>query len=153
LKIFVICHRCQRHRWSTLCCEYLCDFWIKFEMVLMGYSGAGGKLIHKKTRSKKSRDTVPLRPQSMDYVALRLPTLAVFVITVYNFLMDICTVDLQIILQIQIELLSSSYANGVRELAPQRWPPIGTGPSSVRQWRPAGPPQPSSPRTEASSST
>ncbi len=30
-------------------------------MVLMGYSGAGGKLIHKKTRSKKSRDTVPLR--------------------------------------------------------------------------------------------
>jgi hypothetical protein len=27
----------------------------------MGYSGAGGKLIHKKTRSKKSRDTVPLR--------------------------------------------------------------------------------------------
>ncbi len=31
----------------------------KFEMVLMGYSGAGGKLIHKKTRSKKSRDTVP----------------------------------------------------------------------------------------------
>ncbi len=29
--------------------------------VLMGYSGAGGKLIHEKTRSKKSRDTVPLR--------------------------------------------------------------------------------------------
>jgi hypothetical protein len=27
----------------------------------MGYSGAGVKLIHKKTRSKKSRDTVPLR--------------------------------------------------------------------------------------------
>jgi hypothetical protein len=26
----------------------------------MGHSGAGGKLIHKKTRSKKSRDTVPL---------------------------------------------------------------------------------------------
>jgi hypothetical protein len=33
-----------------------------FEMVVMEYSGAGGKLIHgKKTRSKKSRDTVPLR--------------------------------------------------------------------------------------------
>ncbi len=29
----------------------------------MGYSGAGGKLIHKKTRSKKSRDTVPLKRQ------------------------------------------------------------------------------------------
>ncbi len=27
----------------------------------MRYSGAGVKLIHKKTRSKKSRDTVPLR--------------------------------------------------------------------------------------------
>ncbi len=25
----------------------------------MGYSGAGGKLIHKKTRGKNSRDTVP----------------------------------------------------------------------------------------------
>jgi hypothetical protein len=32
-----------------------------FETVLMRYSGDGGKLIHKKTRSKKSRDTVPLR--------------------------------------------------------------------------------------------
>ncbi len=41
-------------------CEYLRDFWEKFEMVLMGYSEAGGKLIHKKTRIKKSRDTVPL---------------------------------------------------------------------------------------------
>jgi hypothetical protein len=27
----------------------------------MGYSGAGGKLIHEKTRGKKSRDTVPLK--------------------------------------------------------------------------------------------
>ncbi len=62
LKIFFICHRCQRHQWSTLSCEYLRDFWKKFEMVLMGYSGAGGKLILKKTRSKKSRDTVPLKP-------------------------------------------------------------------------------------------
>ncbi len=26
----------------------------------MGYSGAGGKLIHEKTRREKSRDTVPL---------------------------------------------------------------------------------------------
>ncbi len=32
----------------------------KFETFLMGYSGAGGKLIHEKTRGKKSRDTVPL---------------------------------------------------------------------------------------------
>ncbi len=33
---------------------------VKFETVLMDYSGAGGKLIHQKTISKKSRDTVPL---------------------------------------------------------------------------------------------
>ncbi len=61
LKIFFICHRCQRHRWSTLSCKYLREFPKKFETVLMGYSGAGGKLIHKKTRSKKSRDIVPLK--------------------------------------------------------------------------------------------
>jgi hypothetical protein len=30
----------------------------------MEYSGAGGKLIHEKTRSKKSRDTVPLMEYS-----------------------------------------------------------------------------------------
>jgi hypothetical protein len=40
--------------------EYLCEFSKKFETTLMEYSGAGEKLIHKKTRSKKSRDTVPL---------------------------------------------------------------------------------------------
>ncbi len=43
LKSFFICQRCQRHRWSTLSCEYLREFWKKFEMVLMGYFGAGGK--------------------------------------------------------------------------------------------------------------
>jgi hypothetical protein len=32
----------------------------KIVTVLTGYSGAGGKLIHEKTRSKRSRDTVPL---------------------------------------------------------------------------------------------
>jgi hypothetical protein len=31
----------------------------KLETFLMGYSGAGGKLIHEKTKSKKSRDIVP----------------------------------------------------------------------------------------------
>jgi hypothetical protein len=47
-------------RWFTLTCEYLRKFSNKFETVLMGYSGAGGKLIHEKTRCKKSRDTVTL---------------------------------------------------------------------------------------------
>ncbi len=67
-----ICHRCRWyrgqfccrfhwHRWSTLTCEYLRKFLKKFEMVHMEYSGAGGELIHGKTRSKKSCDTVPLK--------------------------------------------------------------------------------------------
>jgi hypothetical protein len=36
--------------------------------VLMEYSGAGRELIHekKKTRSKKSRDTVPVKPGVLD---------------------------------------------------------------------------------------
>jgi hypothetical protein len=48
-----------------LTCEYLREFSKKFETVLMGHSGAGGKLIHKKTRSKKSLDTVPLTDQTV----------------------------------------------------------------------------------------
>ncbi len=55
-----VCHGCRWHWWCTLTCEYLREFSKKFETVLMGHSGAEGKLIHKKTRSKKSRDTVPL---------------------------------------------------------------------------------------------
>ncbi len=37
---------------DTLTCEYLREFSKKFETVLMGYSGAGGKLIHKKLEAK-----------------------------------------------------------------------------------------------------
>ncbi len=40
--------------------HYLCEFLNKIVMVLMGYSGAGGKLIHEKNQKQKSRDTVPL---------------------------------------------------------------------------------------------
>ncbi len=54
------CHRCRWYQWCTLTCEYLREFLKKFITVLLGYSGAGGKLIHEKTRSKKSRDTLPL---------------------------------------------------------------------------------------------
>ncbi len=54
----IFCHRCHWYRWCTLTCE----FSKKFETVLMGYCGAGGKLTHEKTRSKKSRDTIPLTP-------------------------------------------------------------------------------------------
>ncbi len=53
LKIFLICHRCHRHRWSTLSCEYLREFSKKFEMVPLDYSGAGGKLIDVKNQKQK----------------------------------------------------------------------------------------------------
>ncbi len=56
LKIFSICHKCQRHQWCTLSGE----FSKQFKRALMGYSGAGGKLIHEKNWSRKSRSTVPL---------------------------------------------------------------------------------------------
>jgi hypothetical protein len=55
------CHQCPWYRWCALNCEYLREFLKKFETVLKGYSSAGGKLIHKKTRSKKSCDTAPVR--------------------------------------------------------------------------------------------
>jgi hypothetical protein len=55
LKIILICHRCQRHQWCTLSCEYLRKFAKKFKTVLMRYSGAGGNLIYQKNlRSKIS---------------------------------------------------------------------------------------------------
>ncbi len=53
LKIFFICHRCQRHRWSSLSCEYFREFSKKFETVPMGYSEAGGKLIDEKNQKQK----------------------------------------------------------------------------------------------------
>ncbi len=53
LKIFSICHRCRWHRWCTLSLEYLREFSKKFEMALMVYSDAWGKLIHEKNRKSK----------------------------------------------------------------------------------------------------
>jgi hypothetical protein len=51
--VLIICHRCRWHRWCTLTCEYLREFSKKFETVLMGHSGAGGKLIHTKNQKQK----------------------------------------------------------------------------------------------------
>jgi hypothetical protein len=54
---------------STFSCEYLREFSKKFETALMIYSGDWGKLIHEKTRIRKSRDTVPLSNAWMlDYI-------------------------------------------------------------------------------------
>jgi hypothetical protein len=39
--------------WCTFTCEYLREFSKKIETVLMGYSGAGGKLIHEKNQKQK----------------------------------------------------------------------------------------------------
>ncbi len=48
-----VCHRCQRHRWCSLSCEYLREFSKKIEMAVMAYSGAWGKLIHEKNQKSK----------------------------------------------------------------------------------------------------
>jgi hypothetical protein len=53
LKIFSIYHRCQRHQWCTLSCEYLRNFLKKFEMAVKVFSGAWGKLIHEKNQKLK----------------------------------------------------------------------------------------------------
>ncbi len=53
--------RCQRHRWCTLSCKYLCEFSTKFKTAILGYSGAWGNLIQEKNLSQKSRGTVPLK--------------------------------------------------------------------------------------------
>ncbi len=47
-----ICHQCRWYRWCTLTCEYLREFSNKFEAVLLGYSRAGGKLIHEKNQKQ-----------------------------------------------------------------------------------------------------
>jgi hypothetical protein len=49
----IICHRCRRYQWCTLTCGCLSEFSKKFEVVLMGYSGAGGKLVHEKNQKQK----------------------------------------------------------------------------------------------------
>ncbi len=61
LKVFSICHRCRWHQWQTLSCEYLREF-SKIRNSPNGIiRGLGKTDSRKKTRSKKSCDTVPLR--------------------------------------------------------------------------------------------
>ncbi len=54
MKVFSICHRCQR-------CKYLHEFLKKFEKALMVYSGAWGKLIHEKYQKSKIWRHCPLK--------------------------------------------------------------------------------------------
>ncbi len=65
LKIFLICHRCRWHRWSTLSWEYLREFAKNFETVPMGYSGAGGKLIDEKNQKRKISWHCPFKLSSL----------------------------------------------------------------------------------------
>ncbi len=67
-----ICCQCHWYQWCTLTCEYLRKFLKKFKTVLMGYSGAGGKLIHEKNQKQKSRDTVPLIKGSLQWGSRRI---------------------------------------------------------------------------------
>ncbi len=60
LKVFSICHRCRWHRWQTLSCEYLREFSKNSKGPNSIIRGLGETGSRKKTRSKKSRDTVPL---------------------------------------------------------------------------------------------
>ncbi len=48
-----ICRRCRWNRWCTLTCEYFREFPKKFEMTLMLFSGAWGKVIHEKNLKQK----------------------------------------------------------------------------------------------------
>ncbi len=60
LKIFLCFRRCRWYRWWTFVRECLREFSKKFEMVLMGYSGARGTLIYEKNRKAKSCVRLPL---------------------------------------------------------------------------------------------
>ncbi len=63
-KIFLICHRCQRHQWSTgqPWAGIISAIFRKIsKRSLWDTLGLGGNWLMKKTRSEKSRDTVPLK--------------------------------------------------------------------------------------------
>ncbi len=59
-KMFSICHRCRWHRWCTLSREYLREFSKKFEMAVVVYSDAWGKLIHEKKPEVENLVTLSL---------------------------------------------------------------------------------------------
>ncbi len=55
-----ICLPVSWYRCCTLTCKYLREFLKKFKTTLMGYSGAGGKLIHEKKPEAKKLVTLSL---------------------------------------------------------------------------------------------
>ncbi len=70
--------RCRWYRWCTLTCEYLLEFSKKFELVLMGYSGAGGKLIYEKNQKQKISLHCPFKAAvSQNFSSECLPLISV----------------------------------------------------------------------------
>ncbi len=55
-----ICHLWHWYRWCTFTCEYLREFLINFEMTLMLFLWAWGKMIHEKNPRKKISWHCPL---------------------------------------------------------------------------------------------
>ncbi len=67
-------YRCRWHRWCTLTCEYLREFSKKFEMNLMLFSGAWGKVIHEKNRKQKISWHCPFNLRISQCCRATLPT-------------------------------------------------------------------------------
>ncbi len=66
-----ICHWCRWHRWCTLTCEYLREFSKKFEMTLLLFSGAWGKVIHEKNLKQKISSHCPFKAEWKQWNYLR----------------------------------------------------------------------------------
>ncbi len=88
--------KCRWYRWCTFTCEYLRKFSKKCETDLVGYSEAGGKLIHEKTRSKKSRDTVPLQYRC----PLLVDEFPIFFLFHIRIIQSFCTVRVLVVFRI-----------------------------------------------------
>ncbi len=72
LKVFSICHRCRWHRWQTLSCIYLREFSKNSKRPNWFNQRLGGIWFKKKTRSKTSRDTVPLKCGIINFSLMRI---------------------------------------------------------------------------------
>ncbi len=71
---------CRWYRWCTMTCEYLREFSKKFETVLMGYSGAGGKLIHEILKQKISWHCPFKSPTQIGFEGVRYSGAEIFML-------------------------------------------------------------------------
>ncbi len=111
----IICHQYRWYCWCTLTCEYLRDFPTKFKMTLMLFSGDWGKwvkMIHEKSWSKKSRDTVPLRWHFFKWYFLQW----VLFIERYFFLPSSITFDQRISNPAKSSILNDAWVPGIPQI-------------------------------------